>query len=639
MDKLEKRKAVILNTLLEHSGYITARELSALSGVSVRTVKNDISSINSALEPHNIKILSVPNRGYRLAGDPDTVFSELSLMTENTDLKNFCRIPQDSNERVYYLIRKLLVVDYPLDTADLADEVFVSRATILKDLKKVNVILNKRELKLFFTPQKEVLLHGTELSKRLAISEFFFHNDRPAPGDNSIFGSGLNRQEAEGIQALLRMVCREYKIALSDISLSNLAIHVFIALIRYRFYNYIEVDKALYNEYQSLGEFDAAKCLTHALEEAYGFTIPEDEIIYYAMHLRVKRIYDEIPMTSEEKLKIEQCINACFREIQLEYGFDLSDNTELRHYLAQHIPLMIVRLKNHMSFRYPQLSEKTNSYLLAVQLTACAVKVIQSFYGTEVNREEFLYLVIYFCFALSRRQNSKKIRIGLYNGGGRAETVMYYNEIRSTFGEEDYEIRIVDYNDLFVAKEKTDICVSTYCIEENPGSETVIIRGSSYLSEIWRAVRRLQIKGFDLASYFHPHAFCPHLKGKEPKQILKNVQEILEAEGILPAQPDPPLVWKCIEIGNGLVLASDEGHCCQKNFFFLGTLDKPIIWETEVTKIILIADTVSHLDKDYETLLAVISFWINNCSPSDIIDKTWDFEHWKNFITHEMEAW
>ncbi|WP_166445776.1 PRD domain-containing protein [Enterocloster lavalensis] len=109
---------------------------------------------------------------------------------------------------------------------------------------------------------------------------------------------GLNRQEVEGIRIILRLVCREFSIVLLDVSLSNLVIRVFIALTRYRFYSFIEADKALQAEYRDAVEYTAAKRLTEAMEEAYDFVIPDDEVIYYAMHLRIKQNWDEIPLTS-----------------------------------------------------------------------------------------------------------------------------------------------------------------------------------------------------------------------------------------------------------------------------------------------------------------------------------------------------
>ena len=345
MAQLEKRKAVILNTLLEREDYITAQQLAALAGVSVRTIKSDIAALNKLVEACGVQIHSAPNRGYRLEQGEDADLSELSLLMDDSELKRFYKVPQDANERIYYLIRKLLVVDYPLETGELADEIYVSVPTVTRDLQKVRIILAKRNLKLIMEKRGNVRLEGSELNKRLAISEFFFHNEKHIGKEENVFRDGLNRQEVEGIRIILRLVCREFGIVLSDASLSNLVIHVFIALTRYRFYNFIEADQALHEEYRDAVEYAAAKRLTEALEEAYDFVIPDDEVIYYAMHLRVKRIYDEIPLTDQEKMRINQCISQCFWEVYEEYGIDFSQDQELRHYLYQHIPLMIIRLK------------------------------------------------------------------------------------------------------------------------------------------------------------------------------------------------------------------------------------------------------------------------------------------------------
>lgn len=93
-----------------------------------------------------------------------------------------------------------------------------------------------------------------------------------------------------------------------------------------------------------------------------------------------------------------------------------------------------------------------------------------------MNAQEFEYLAIYFCFALLKSRSGKRICIGVYNGGGRAETVMYFNAVRGAFLEEDYEVRIVDYGDLFQRERGTvDICVSTCSLEEPSGAEVVMI--------------------------------------------------------------------------------------------------------------------------------------------------------------------
>ena len=55
---------------------------------------------------------------------------------------NMMEVPKTMQERIAYLIRKLLMVDYPLKLDELADEVFVSRQTINGDLKEVRKLLS-----------------------------------------------------------------------------------------------------------------------------------------------------------------------------------------------------------------------------------------------------------------------------------------------------------------------------------------------------------------------------------------------------------------------------------------------------------------------------------------------------------------
>ncbi|WP_367569131.1 hypothetical protein [Lacrimispora sp.] len=107
--------------------------------------------------------------------------------------------------------------------------------------------------------------------------------------------------------------------------------------VRYRLYNYIELEDVPYQSFGGTAEYEAAKKLTEALQEAYGFVIPE-------------------------KIKVSACISEMFIRISEEFGIDLSDDQDLHHYLYKHIPLMIIRLKNHMSFRYPGIGMARSSY-------------------------------------------------------------------------------------------------------------------------------------------------------------------------------------------------------------------------------------------------------------------------------------
>ena len=215
---------------------------------------------------------------------------------------------------------------------------------------------------------------------------------------------------------------------------------------------------------------------------------------------------------------------------------------------------------------------------------------------------------------------------------------MYFNAIRSAFHEDDYEVRIVDYADLYQRERgAVDICVSTCSLEEPLEAETVMIRDQTYIREIRRAIYRYKTRSLNWAEYFPPGCVAPCLKGREPARILKNLRDILVEREILPQDtPDDP-GFSCLEIGNGVIFVSDPAHRCQKGFFFLGVMERPAIWDMEVAKILVMTDTVSRRDMDLQTMCYILSKWMTNCRAEDIMEKQWDDQEWMKFMSDPME--
>ena len=449
-DSIGGRQAAIIERLMSENGYMTAQKLAAGIGVSVRTIKSDIAALNLILPKYRTFIESSPRKGYIIRPDVDiSVLKALPCFPNESEMGLFHATPQSGYDRTCYLLRKLIVVDYPLAPEDLADDLFVSLSTLLRDLKKVKELLSRFDLLLETRKKGGIFVIGLEIDKRRCISEYFFHNTL-SDGyrtEGNLFKKGLNRQEYEGIRDILRLVCKEYKIVLSDVALNNLVIHVFISLVRYRFYCFVTPGTWAQGDLQSSAEYRAAQKLTQILQEVYGFTIPEGETLYYALHLRVKRIYDEIPLQEKEQETIKICIKEIFNAINNTFGLDFSPDMDLYNYLYQHIPLMIVRLGSRMSLRYPKLTELPASYIFAAKVTHVAVEVIEKIYSISINQRELEYLIIYFCYAMDKfhLDGDKPVSIGIYNGGGRAETILYYSEIKKEYGLRHCDVHLLRF--------------------------------------------------------------------------------------------------------------------------------------------------------------------------------------------------
>ena len=103
----------------------TSANLAERLDVSVRSVKNYVREINEEF-PNTIQS---SYEGYRIDSKVGVM-----ILADNTN-----HIPQTSDERVSYIINKLINHNshVTLDTYDLCDELFVSMSTLKNELTKV----------------------------------------------------------------------------------------------------------------------------------------------------------------------------------------------------------------------------------------------------------------------------------------------------------------------------------------------------------------------------------------------------------------------------------------------------------------------------------------------------------------------
>ena len=109
---LMKRQKQYLHLLMDREGPVTSREMALETGVSLRTVKTDMAKLNELLKDYDVHIMSKPGAGYRLVPNDGGGLKPLSLLMEQMQYERFDRIPDTGPERVEYIARKLLALDY-----------------------------------------------------------------------------------------------------------------------------------------------------------------------------------------------------------------------------------------------------------------------------------------------------------------------------------------------------------------------------------------------------------------------------------------------------------------------------------------------------------------------------------------------
>ncbi|WP_429950146.1 BglG family transcription antiterminator [Enterococcus sp. AZ101] len=160
---LSKREIKILLLLLDLEESVTTKELAETFKVSVRTIKYDLDNVRVWFKEQNVLLQSRRNKGIWLE-IPDS--ERLTLKNEIIEVERFETYP-DQELRVNQLIFRLLLASKCLTSLELADELQVSRNTIISDLDRVEEQIQLYNLALKRQSRQGFLITGNESKIRL----------------------------------------------------------------------------------------------------------------------------------------------------------------------------------------------------------------------------------------------------------------------------------------------------------------------------------------------------------------------------------------------------------------------------------------------------------------------------------------
>ena len=174
MIELTKRQREILCTLIKADDYMTLDTLAETFNVSKRTIQNDLNYI----ELNNITLIKKPSHGIKIDGDIEK-YKELIKTFENRFL--------DKNERIDYIIIHLLN-ENNTTYLKIAEELRVSRQTIINDFDMVKDKLHEFGLNVYINKSVGIKLVGSEINIRNAYIHFVFKYDLKHTGSDVGFG-------------------------------------------------------------------------------------------------------------------------------------------------------------------------------------------------------------------------------------------------------------------------------------------------------------------------------------------------------------------------------------------------------------------------------------------------------------------
>ncbi|WP_042222128.1 BglG family transcription antiterminator [Oceanobacillus manasiensis] len=588
---MNARCGKILQLLLSSKQAITSKEISLELQVSSKTARNDLKDLQPLLIDNNIKLVSIRGKGYELLPSDK---EKVALLLEQQALQSS---PIEPEDRVHFLMEKLLMQTTYIKLEDMAEELFVSRSSLQGDLRQVREILHDYHLALEQKPNYGIKVVGDEMQIRFCIAEWLYQqNSSVLRGTVDL--SILPEEDLQVIKNSILTNLRKNQILISDISLQNLITHVAIAVRRLGENQAIGTGLA-YDHLKDEKEYMVARRILDDIEDTIPITFPVNEVAYLAMHLLGTRL-----VLPNEKVDPHVCsmdpaifklVENMVARIDNQYGFQLKEDMDLRLALALHLKPAINRYHYQMNIRNPMLDEIKLNYPLSFEAALVGSEVLNEIQAIKLVEDEVAYLALHLEVAQERKKqeamNKQRCLIVCASGMGSAQLLMY--KLKDPFKEEMVIVGSTEmHNVRQYPLEEIDFIITTIPLLWDPGIPVIqvsTILGKADISRVNGIIKR---KNEVMSSYFLKPFTYFKKDFTEPETILRFLCNELEKEGLVDrCYLDSVLqreAYASTSFGNLVAIPHPMEPQTNRTFWSVMTLVKPIEWGDKPVQLIFL---------------------------------------------------
>lgn len=297
----------------------------------------------------------------------------------------------------------------------LAEDLFISRSTLIKDMSVVKHSISAYQLSIKGITKKGITINGNETNIRLFILNHFFQLYR----DSQAHPVCLHNR----ILYLIEEIANHFMIDQHTKEIFERVIQ--ITIIRCGFNQHILQSTAYFHSsYQEDPLLVELKAGISALVEINDYDF---EFLCFPLYLgSTKR-------PRNEKSEVDQMLENMLDRIYTEYQFYL-DKVFIDEEIKSHLSYMINRILFHMPPSVSMDEKIEANYPFAYQISKSACDVLEQKLQVHINAQEIAYLALYFQMAIQKKYNASK-KFGVVRSTGRSISKLVEDRIRLMFYE------------------------------------------------------------------------------------------------------------------------------------------------------------------------------------------------------------
>ncbi|WP_017470942.1 BglG family transcription antiterminator [Amphibacillus jilinensis] len=615
---MDGRMRKMLMKLAESNRPVTSKELATELQVSTKTIQNNMKSIHELIPPDVAEVVSYRGKGYQLH-----ILNQQSFKQHlnDSDYIHECETFQD---RVHYIMERLLMTCDYIKLEALADELFVTRSALKNEFKEVRRILDKYNLSLETKPYYGTKIVGSEFNIRYCISEYIFNQKSDLIEHDEEWVEIISFEKLSEIKEVVLGKLRINRIYISDISLQNLITHIAISCKRIEDgYSISDSVKTIDGDILKSKEYLVALDIIHELGNRFSIIFSEEEVLYLTMHMQGTKLVN--PVAESDALKevidqeIDRLVSCLLEHINNKYGLDFLSDEDLVKGLALHLKPAINRYRYQMNIRNPMLEDIKGQYPFSFEIALSCSKVIKELMAVDIDENEVGYLALHIEAAQERQQylynHAPRCLIVCATGLGTAQLLLY--KLKRELGNKLNIVGTTEYYNLFnETLTDIDLVISTISIKEKldvPVVHVSTILGNQDVNKI----ETLLIDGFNTVNLYLREPYIYLRKDlKTQEDVLKYmvndlVQHQLVNQSYLPSILEREKL-STTAFGNLVAIPHAIDPQTSETFWSLMTLEDPIQWGGKPVQLILMLHIMKANKTDLQKMYQVIMQLLNN---------------------------
>ena len=602
------RQQKILHQLMQSKAPLSSDYLANSLNVTTRTIRSDTKALTDVLKNNGAQVVLVRKKGYELVIENYHYFKPFltKIMNEN---QLSTSIPIEPEERVDYVLKRLLLAEGYLKVEQFVEELFVSESSIKNDLKEVRRLLQAFNLDLDKKPNYGLKIKGEEAKLRYCLAAYVFDQEETK--------SILPNKNIEEIQKIIVEQAKRSGIFLSDIGVNNLATHIAIACIRIQHNNYVSMPLKEMQPLKEKKEFQVATQIVQFLEKELQVAFPESEIAYITIHLLGAKmvVYQSdsreniLDMIEEDILALTK---AMLQEVEQQLELDISYDEELIYGLCLHLRPAINRYKYDLTIKNPLLAEIKKNYQMSFDAAVIMGDFLSRYRNMNINEDEIGYLALHIGAALERKKAKGSVkRCLIVCATGVASAQLLYHKLQSTFGN---RLDIVGTANMFSIDNydlsTIDFIVSTIPIKRELTIPVIDVHTILREEDISKLEHIVVDRVENTLQYFHPSLSFFQQDFQTKEDVLAFLaSEIIQAgmapdhffELIMEREEIAPTSY-----GNLVAIPHPIKPITESTFLSICTLEKPIQWGDNMVQFIFLLSVQKKYKKDIQKLYQLL---------------------------------